>query len=82
MIYKIQFKRKAIKELQKLPKHEAERIIEKISVLQNNLIGDVKKLTNFTPEYRLRVEDYRVLFEIENDRIIIYHIKRRGEAYQ
>ena len=29
--------------------------------------GNVKRLTNFTPEYRLRVGNYRILFEIEKD---------------
>jgi len=81
-MYKIQFKKKVVKELQKLPKKDAERIVEKISALSNNLAGDVKKLANFTPEYRLRVGAYRVLFEIEKNVIIIYHIKQRGEAYK
>ena len=81
-MYEIKFKKKAVKELQRLPKKDAERIIEKISALSDNLTGDVKKLTNFTPEYRLRVGDYRVLFEIEKNIIIIYHIKQRGEAYK
>ncbi len=54
---------------------------EKIRGLENNLAGDVKRLTNFTPEYRLRVGDYRVLFEIEGDRVIIYRIKHRSRAY-
>jgi mRNA interferase RelE/StbE len=49
--------------------------------LENNLAGDVKCLTNFTPEYRLRVGDYRVLFEIEGDRVIISRIKHRSHAY-
>ncbi len=43
--------------------------------MQNDLHGDVKRLTNFTPEYRLRVGDYRVLFEVNKQAIIIYRIK-------
>ncbi len=39
--------------------------------MSNDLKGDVKRLTNSTPEYRLRVGDYRVLFEIEKDKITI-----------
>jgi len=39
-------------------------------------------LTNFTPEYRLRVGNYRVLFEIETDVVMIYRIKHRREAYK
>ncbi|MFB2880390.1 type II toxin-antitoxin system RelE family toxin [Floridanema aerugineum] len=42
---------------------------------------DVKRLTNFTPEYRLRVGDYRVLFEIEDNIILVYRIKHRSDAY-
>ncbi|MDM3847075.1 MAG: type II toxin-antitoxin system RelE/ParE family toxin [Aphanizomenon gracile PMC638.10] len=34
-------------------------------------------LTNFTPEYRLRVGDYRVLFELEEQTIIVYRVKHR-----
>jgi mRNA-degrading endonuclease RelE of RelBE toxin-antitoxin system len=34
-----------------------------------DLAGDVKRLSNMTPSFRLRVGDYRVLFEIEGDRI-------------
>ena len=49
--------------------------------MKDNLRGDVKKLTDFTPEYRLRVGAYRVLFEIENDTIIIYRIVHRKDAY-
>ena len=40
--------------------------------MSNDLKGDVKRLTNFTPVYRLRVGDYRVLFEIEEKAIVIY----------
>lgn len=59
----------------------SDRILSKIEGLQDNLSGDVKKLTNFTPEYRLRVGKYRVLFEIEDNRVIIYRIKPRSKAY-
>ena len=44
--------------------------------------GDFKKLTNFIPEYRLRVGDYRVLFETENDKVTIYRIRHRKEIYR
>lgn len=50
--------------------------------MSNNLKGDIKKLTNFTPEYRLRVRNYRVLFEIEDKNIIIYLIKHRKDSYK
>lgn len=81
MKYKVELKVKALKDLSKLPTNIQNQIISKLEVLENNLQGDIKKLTNFTPEYRLRVGDYRVLFEIEKDTIIIYRIKHRSQSY-
>ena len=82
MKYGIEFKPKAVKDLQCLPKQMQARILEKIQLMENDLAGDVKKLTNFTPEYRLRVSNYRVLFEIEDNNIVIYRVKPRDKAYQ
>jgi mRNA interferase RelE/StbE len=78
---RIEFKPRAVKDLDALDRPMARRVLEKIRGLESNLAGDVKRLTNFTPEYRLRVGDYRVLFEIEGDRVIIYRIKHRSRAY-
>jgi mRNA interferase RelE/StbE len=77
----IEFKPRAVKDLDTLDRPTARRVLEKIRELENNLAGDVKRLTSFTPEFRLRVGDYRVLFEIEGDRVIIYRIKHRSRAY-
>lgn len=82
MHYEIEFKPKAIKDLEGLPGNTRERVISKIEAMQDDLQGDVKRLTNFTPEYRLRVGDYRVLFEVEAANIIIYRIKHSREAYE
>ena len=77
MKYGIDFKPKAVKDLRSLPRQIQSKILEKIQLMENDLAGDVKKLTNFTPEYRLRVGNYRVLFEIENESIVIYRVKSR-----
>ncbi|MEY3402936.1 MAG: hypothetical protein RLZZ86_2552 [Cyanobacteriota bacterium] len=78
----IEFKPKAIKDLQKIPVNDRERIINKIEAMQDDLQGDVKRLTNFTPEYRLRVGDYRILFELAEQTIIVYRVKHRSKAYE
>jgi mRNA interferase RelE/StbE len=80
--YQIEFKPKAIKDLQKIPVNDRERIINKVEAMQDDLQGDVKRLTNFSPEYRLRVGDYRVLFELAEQTIIIYRVKHRSKAYE
>ena len=82
MTYEIEFKPKSIKDIRKVPKTELENIFEKIEMMKTDLHGDVKKLTNFTPEYRLRTGNYRILFEIENNKIIVYRIIHRKDAYR
>ncbi len=82
MQFKIEFKPKSFKDLKKIPKHQRKSIVEKIEGLENNLAGDVKKMTNFSPEYRLRIGKYRVLFEIENNSVVIYRIRHRKDIYR
>ncbi len=81
MRYRIEFKPHAIKDCKRIDKKAIRVVFSKIESLSNNLQGDVKKLANFVPEYRLRVGVYRVLFETDGDKIIIYRIRHRKEAY-
>ncbi len=81
MIYQIEFKPRALKDLRAIDKGEARRLIEKIQLMENDLAGDVKRLTNFTPEYRLRVGSYRVLFEVEGEKVVIYRVRHRKDVY-
>jgi mRNA interferase RelE/StbE len=80
--YTVQFKPQAVKDIESLSSTFQLRVIKKIEEMSDNLKGDVKHLTDSTPEFRLRVGDYRVLFEIEGERIIIYRIRHRREAYR
>ena len=77
----IEFKPKALKDLRSFSSQDRKRILVKIEALKDNLTGDVKRLTNFSPEYRLRVGNYRVLFESDGERVVIYRIKHRKDAY-
>jgi len=82
MRYHVRFKPSAIKDIEGLPSRIQGRVLARIEEMSDGLKGDVKRLTNFTPEYRLRVGNFRVLFEIEGKRIIIYRIRHRREAYR
>jgi len=81
MDYELAFKPRAVKDLKSLPTVESRRIVAKLEAMQHDLAGDVKRLTNFTPEYRLRVGNYRVLFEVEAGQIVVYRVRHRKEAY-
>jgi len=50
MKYQIEFKPRALKDLKGLPVSEVRRVVAKAEALQNDLAGDVKRLTSFTPE--------------------------------
>ncbi len=81
MKYHVTLTKRAVKDLKSLPIKDRERVLQRIDGMENDLAGDVKKLTNHTPEYRLRCGDWRVLFEIEGDKIVIYRVRNRKEAY-
>ena len=78
----IEIRSKAEKDLRSIPKRDAERITKAIMALRSGQAGDLKKLTHHTPEYRLRVGDWRVLLEIAADKVTIYRILHRREAYR
>jgi mRNA-degrading endonuclease RelE of RelBE toxin-antitoxin system len=66
--YNVVWRRKALKQLDKLPVLHRERIREATRKLSDSgTWGDVKKLVNHEYNYRLRVGDYRVLFDATND---------------
>mgnify|MGYP003860405727 CR=1 FL=1 len=68
--------------MRKLAPAVERRVTGKIARLADDLSGDVKRLRNFAPRYRLRVGDWRVLFDIEGDSVVIHHVSHRSEAYQ
>lgn len=82
MRYSVVFMPKAERDMDSLSSDVARRILLKVHAMQDDLAGDVKRLTKMMPSYRLRVGDYRVLFEVEGDGIMIYRVRHRREAYE
>jgi mRNA interferase RelE/StbE len=83
MRYEVALKPRARKDLRRIPQPDAARIVDALENLEDDLAGDVKRLTAFTPGYRLRVGDYRVLFEVvETDRVVVYRVRHRRDAYR
>jgi mRNA interferase RelE/StbE len=82
MDYQVELKPQATRDLAELPQDQVRRILKKIYAMQNDLAGDVKRLTNFVPQYRLRVGDYRVLFDLEGSKVMIYRIRHRRDVYR
>jgi mRNA interferase RelE/StbE len=79
--YRLVLTRRADKDLRQLPLEVQARILVRLKGLRHDLAGDVKRLTNHTPEYRLRVGDYRALFEVDGEVIVVHRIRHRKDAY-
>ena len=80
---KINIRKSAIKDLKKINSKSKERLHTKILNLKNFPdISNIKKLTNFEPAYRMRVGDYRILFDVTEDSIEIGRILHRKDSYQ
>ena len=87
MTYKVEYTEQAIKELRKIDKHTQFFIlawIEKNLVDCENPRQHGKGLTaNRSGEWRYRVGDYRIIAEIEDDKVIILvlTVGHRTEVY-
>ncbi len=80
---KINIRKSAIKDLKNIPKEEKIRIYSKILELKKfPNVSNLKKLSNFQPAYRLRVGNYRVLFDVMNNTIEIGRILHRKDSYK
>lgn len=85
-MYKIVFTKRAYKALQKMPTNMVVRIRKKLDRLAKDPHGshpNVTKLQN-RPGYRLRIGDWRVIYEIQDDELVILVLKvgLRGEIYR
>jgi mRNA interferase RelE/StbE len=81
MTYRLRYAQSTVRQLEKMSPDVQRRIRSKINRLTHDLAGDVKRLTNYSPEYRLRVGDWRVLFNVAGDTISIERISHRSDAY-
>jgi mRNA interferase RelE/StbE len=82
--YKITFHRDVEKDLRKLPKKQILAILEAINALAANpLPQGVKKLTG-TDAYRIRIANYRVIYKIEDQELIVFVLKvaHRKDVYR
>jgi mRNA interferase RelE/StbE len=80
----ISYTKKALKFLEKITQTDAKRITEKIEQYAqdpDSLKNQVKKLTG-VPFYRLRVGDYRVVFDEQGIVLYIIKIDCRGNIYK
>lgn len=74
--YKLRIKQSAAKELEAIPrKSDRQRIVARITALADNpRPTGCKKLSVFE-RYRIRQGAYRIVYAIEDDRLVVYVVK-------
>ena len=83
MSYQLLYTKSAFNDVKKLDTITQKRIKKKIEEYSLNPILNAKKLINATiGEYRWRVGNYRIVFDIDKNKIIILRIGHRKEIYQ
>jgi mRNA interferase RelE/StbE len=86
-VYDIVFKKSAAKELQGLPQKIQQKILDAVQLLSLNPYTEllqIKKMKGTDSLYRVRVQDYRVLYVIEKQtiKVTIIKIGHRNEVYE
>ena len=83
--FKIELKGSTEHDLKKIDKQNIPKIIEAIeSLVENSFPVQSKKLKGSESSYRLRVGDYRVIYQVDhvNKAIVIYHVRHRKDVYK
>lgn len=85
MSYRIEVKRSAAKALKKIPKADQKRIAEKIdSLAECPPNPEITKMKGNNPFHKVRVGDYRIVYEIQEDVLLILIVKigHRKDIYR
>jgi mRNA interferase RelE/StbE len=82
--YKIEIKKTAIKELNNLPPSDLKKILQRIQSLADDPRPPGCKKLSGEEKYRIRSGNYRILYMIEDDVLVIYIVKiaHRRDVYR
>ena len=83
--YSLSFKPSVEKDLLTIPRAVAARIFTRIEQLPGNpLPSQSSKLQGAERLYRLRVGDYRVVYEVDREalRIVVHYVRHRRDVYR
>jgi len=85
MVYSVEFRPAVLRSLKKHPKKDLQRIKKKIDVLARNLPDPAStKMKGNNDFHKVRVGDYRIIYEIHNDILLILVVKigHRKDVYR
>jgi len=83
--YKVELSNTAFKALKKIPKNDLQRILKIITQFETDPFphGSIK-LAGEEDAYRVRMGDYRIIYEVHNNILVILVLKigHRKEVYR
>ena len=82
-MYKVLLTQRALKDLDALEKHDRVRIIKKLKEYASKPLRDMRKLES--PKigtYRFRVGDFRVVFDIDGENLVVLRAGHRKTIYR
>jgi mRNA interferase RelE/StbE len=83
--YQVAVKKSAAKALKKIPRAAQKRIADKIDRLAESLPNpDTTKMKGDNPFHKIRVGNYRVIYEIQDDVLLVLIVKigHRKDIYR
>lgn len=83
MGYKLLYTKTAAKDIQKLDTVVRKRLKSKLEAYASNPLFYAKKLTDSSlGTYRWRIGNYRIIFDIDINNIIILRVRHRSKIYR
>jgi mRNA interferase RelE/StbE len=85
MAFRIEWKKSTRKDLRKLPANAADKIVEAVENLaENPFPHGVEKLSGSEHAYRIRLGDYRIVYEVvtESKLVEIQRVRHRKDVYR
>ncbi len=83
--FSIQWRNSTRKDIRRLPRQEVARVVEAVSQLANEpLPPGSEKLSGAERTYRIRVGDYRVIYEVFSDLHVVevQRVRHRKDVYR
>ena len=85
MTYRVEIAPRAAKQIRSLSRQAQERVTAALDRLQNDpRPPGCRRLTGSEDLYRIRIGDYRLIYAIEDDELIVLVVKvgHRGDVYR
>jgi len=86
MTFRVLLHPKVSRAILELPAAHQKRLAEVLDVLQEAPVPfkrfDVKKLKGQHNRFRIRLGEFRLIYEVERDEVLVLKLERRGDAYK